>query len=387
VCYPSGELPRRVTQTAIGGPFDRRPGEVPTALVDEVTFGDSLFSSIPTGAQRLDWRGASLVLENNPPGSTTPVPYGDADLTFYVHKDKVRTSYGDILDINLRFLNELPADAGLLRVGDEIVCYDSRDPETGQIQLCTNGRGLLGTRPQPHDLSEPVRWLEAATVTFLASPIGPGEATLSVASTEDFPAEGTVLIGDELIHYTRLVGGGLEMPRGSMTPGAMDASGEGLFRGRFGTTPVSHAAGEAVILFPTRYWDRWAPRADASELHYFGLSLDQPAAFWKGCFFTKEDTGSAQVGVLQRTDPDAPWDGDPESDKRLAVWWTGDDKGQPLPIGRQSDRIDWRVFVRYAPGAFDAETGLAHGWRQTPRLRLFGASYLAPSLTLRSIER
>lgn len=387
VCYPSGELPRRVSSVAVGGNFDRRPGEVPAAIVDELTFGDSQFSPIQNGTQRRDWRGAMLILEPNPPGTGSITPIGEADLTFFVRKDAIRTSFGDIQDLNLRFLKDLPEDAGLLRIGDEIVCYDSRDPETGQIQICTNGRGLLGTRPQPHDLTEPVRWLEGATVTFLASPIGPGEATLTVASTEDFPAQGTVLIGEELIHYTRLVSGALEMPRGSTTPGAMNAAGEGLFRGRFGTTPVAHSAGEAVILFPFRYWDRWAPRADASELHYFGLTLDQPASFWKGCFFTKEDTDNAQIGVLQRTDADAPWDADPDTDKRLALWWQGDDKGQPLPIGKQSDRIDWRVFVRYSPGAFDAKTGKAHGWKQTPHLRMFGASYVAPSLTLRSVER
>lgn len=387
VCYPSGELPRRVSSVAIGGAYDRRPGEVPAAIVDELTFGDSQFSPIQTGTQRTDWRGGAFILESNPPGTGSTTPVGETDLTLFVRKDAVRTAYGDNSDINVRFLKDLPEDAGLLRIGDEIVCYDSRDPETGQIQICTNGRGLLGTRPQPHDLTEPVRWLEAATVTFLASPIGPGEATLPVASTDDFPEQGTVLIGDELIHYTRLVSGGLEMPRGSTTPGAMDAAGEGLFRGRFGTTAVAHSAGEAVILFPFRYWDRWSPRADASELHYFGLTLDQPASFWKGCFFTKEDTDSAQIGVLQRTDPDAPWDADPDTDKRLALWWQGDDKGQPLPIGRQSDRIDWRVFVRYSPGAFDPKTGKAHGWKQTPRLRMFGASYVAPSLTLRSVER
>ena len=41
----------------------------------------------------------------------------------------------------------------------------------------------------------------------------------------------------------------------------------------------------------------------------------------------------------------------------------------------------------YAKGAFDAKTGLSHGWRQTPRLRHLGVTSYAPSLTLRSVER
>ncbi|MBK7875689.1 MAG: hypothetical protein IPJ77_08050 [Planctomycetes bacterium] len=167
----------------------------------------------------------------------------------------------------------------------------------------------------------------------------------------------------------------------------MDAQAEGLFRGRFGTTPAAHSAGEAVILFPFRYWDRWAQRADASELAYFGLSLAQPSAFWTGCFFEKEDADAAQIGVLQRTDPDAPWDADPERDARIALFWSGDEKGKPHGIGKQSDRVDWRIFVQYAKGAFDLKTGMPHGWRQTPRLKLFGVTSYAPSLTLRSVER
>jgi hypothetical protein len=90
--------------------------------------------------------------------------------------------------------------------------------------------------------------------------------------------------------------------------------------------------------------------------------------------------------VLQRC-KNAPWDADPESDKRLAVFFDGQKNGDAIPIGTQSDRFDWRVFVDYLPGAFDPVTGNAHGWRQTPRMRMFSAIYFAPSITLRSVER
>lgn len=387
VSYPSGELPRRVATAAVGGQFDRRAGEVPTALVDEVVFGDSRFATLPLVTNRPDFRGASLILGDGQQSASAPLPISETERTIYVQKDTVRNAFGDSQDTTARVLSQLPEDAGLLRIGDEIVCYDSRDPESGRIELCTNGRGLLGTRAQAHQISEPVRWLESAVVTFLASPLGVGDGTLTVASVEGFPPQGTVIVGDELIHYTRIVGGALEMPRASSVPGAHDAAGEGLFRGRFGTTPTRHDSGDAVILFPIRYWDRWAPRADASELHYFGFAIDQPAAFLRGCFFSKEDTDGARIGLLQRLDPAAPWDADPEQDKRLALWWTGDDKGAPHAIGRQSDLAEWRAFVRWEPGAFDARTGMPDGWRRAPRLRNFGATYFAPSLTLRSVQR
>lgn len=377
VCYPSGELPRQVNRAVVGGAYDGRGGGVPNAVVDEIVFGDTLRFQVAIGASK-PFPGASLILD----GQTVR----EQDLMLKVVPKAVRIAGVDFR-LDYEFLNELPEDAGLLRIGDEVVAYDQRDPSQGTLQLCANGRGLLGTRPQPHEATEPVSLLEHVTVSFLASGIGPSDALIPLANAEEFPNEGTVLIGDELIHYTRLEGTGLGMPKGSMQPGKMDAQGEGLFRGRFGTTPAAHSAGEAVILFPFRYWDRWAQRADASELAYFGFSASQPAAFWTGCFFEKEDADAAQIGVLLRTDPNAPWDADPEQDKRLALFWTGDEKGHSLPIGRQSDRVDWRVFVQYAKGAFDAKTGLSHGWRQTPRLRHLGVTSYAPNLTLRSVER
>src|SRR6185369_12241069 len=150
---------------------------------------------------------------------------------------------------------------------------------------------------------DPVAFLEHHVVSFLASDAGASDSALMVADTADFPQEGTVIVGSELIHYTRLRQGVLEMPRASTVPGRMDNKGGGLFRGRFGTTAAGHAAGEPVILFPFRFWDRWAPKADAPELSYFELAIDQPSAFWGSCFFLKDDAQDVQVGVLQKTDP------------------------------------------------------------------------------------
>jgi len=381
VAYPSGELPRRVDRMALGGTFDARGGEVPDALIDEVIFGDTRTFHVPLGGSQ-PFQGAALVFDNG--GGIAGID--DSELTLRVAPKAVRLA-GVVYYLDYEFLTELPSDAGLLKIGDEVVCYNQRDPATGVFQLATNGRGLMGTVAQPHDVTEPVTFLEHVTVSFLASAVGATDSALPLASTDEFPTSGTVLIGEELIHYTRHAGGVLEMPRASSVPGRMDELGEGLFRGRFGSTAAAHAAGEAVILFPIRYWDRWAPRADASELAFFTLTNDQPSAFWSALFFQKEDTDAASLGVLVQLDPEAPWDADPESDPRLKLFWSGDENGKPWALGRQSDRLSARAFVRYAPGAFDGPTGLAHGWRQSPRLKLFGTAFFAPSLTLRSVER
>jgi hypothetical protein len=169
----------------------------------------------------------------------------------------------------------------------------------------------------------------------------------------------------------------------------MDGLGPGIFRGRYGTPPTGHGAGEVVMLFPHRYWDRWAPRADAPELSYFEFHLEQPAAWWQSVFWITEQAGFGNVRfrVLQRTDQDVPWDADPETTEGLDLLDDGLFEDGPIPLGLQADRVEWRLFVEYLPGAFDPLNAAAHGWRTTPRLKRFGAFYVAPEITLRSLER
>jgi len=388
ISFPSGERPRLSTRASIGGGAGgATSGAVPSALVDEIVFGDAKFGRAAT-ADPESGAGASLILQTDLSETTTTMRVAPVSVRIAIGQ----TGAGQLM------LNSMRKNAGLLRIGDEILAYDTLDANSGTITIATNGRGLLGTRPQPHQTSEPVMYLEHHTVTTLSGDVGPADSVFPVsgvtdvstgtgASGVDFANEGTALIGSELIHYTRLRDNKLEMPRASSVPGAMDDKGDGIFRGRYGTSVAAHSSGEVVILFPFRYWDRWSPRADAPELSYFSLGVDQPAAFWDSFFFVKTDTESNQIGVLQRTSSDAPWDADPDQDKRVKLFWKGDEGGQPIPIGVQSNSIEWRVFVKYAPNAFDAKTGLNHGWKETPRLRQLGAFYYGPNVVLRSVER
>ncbi|MFT5155465.1 MAG: hypothetical protein ACI841_005480, partial [Planctomycetota bacterium] len=178
------------------------------------------------------------------------------------------------------------------------------------------------------------------------------------------------------------------MPAASNEPGAMDAKGSGLFRGRFGTDPQSHEAGTVVILFPFRYWDLWNEMADAPEMSYFGLRYDQPGAFWTSTFWEAEEAavGGPELGVLMRSDPKVPWDADPDSTDGLDLLLRGSIDGEAISLGRQSDSLQWRVFVNYAPGSFSATDGSAHGWKTTPRLKHLGLEFFAPGRVLQSID-
>jgi hypothetical protein len=383
VKFPSGELPRFVTSATVGsgaaGQFDFG---IPAASVDEIAFGNTrAFSGLPGASPTEHTAGASLVVQEE---------VGESDQGMIVEPFAARVPQARFgTGTGTPALSQLRPNGGLLRIGSEIVAYSGLDPSNGGVAFATNGRGLLGTFAQPHQVSEPVAYLEHWIATTLAVEVSADDATLPVMALDEFPPQGLVLIDGELIHYTRLVQGALDMPRRSSEPGLMDENGGGAFRGRFGTAPAGHAAGTAVILFPFRYWDRYSVRFDGPELAYFGFHLDQPNAWWSGVTFDAEESqwGGASLVVLQRTRASAPWDADHEETLGLRLLEDGTQEGDFVPINEQADRIEWRVFARYGAGAFDAVSGLAHGWKNAPRLNHLGVTYYGPGRVLRSVDR
>lgn len=380
VKFPSGELPRAVSGAAIGtGAAGLVDFGVPPATVDEVVFGGATaFQNLAGTTPASHTGGAPMIMTG---------PLSELGTTFTVLPNAVRAANGTVAQ-PAPIVGQLPQSGGLLRIGEEILGYTSVSGSDGRFTVSVNGRGLLGTRPQPHSASESVFWMEDWQVSTLAGDVGPSDGLLPLVSTDNFPSEGTVLIDGELIHYTRLFAGSLAMPRTSEDAGDQDGQGFGAFRGRYGTAPASHAGGTSVIIFPARYWDRYAPRFDGPELGYFGFKVEQPGAYWMGSTWDAQETsfGGAEVIVLQRVG-DAPWDADPETTPGLTLMEDGTREGELIRIGGQADRVEWRVFARYVAGAFDPEFGLSHGWKETPRLIHLGVGYQAPSRVLRSVKR
>lgn len=370
--FPSGELPREVVNGQLGGDARSKTG-VPSAVVDEALFFPSLFTS-------LAGMPGQLVLERD---------ISAGDTSFKAEEDVLRTTQGDWA-MKSNVLAGLPEHGGLLRLGDELLAYESYDQGSFTFTLPTGGRGLCGTLPQPHRTGESISYVSSVPLGILGASVdGDDELLPLLEPPPGFPSHGLVRIEDELVHYSSIDGAVLEMPRGSAEPGALDRKGPGLFRGRFGTQRASHASGTPVVLFPFRYWDRWSELADAPELTFYQLACDQPDAFWKRVFWKVGDAGQPgpELGVLQRTNPDTPWDAKPEGGNGLQLLWQGKLDAEGNAIGVQSDRVEWRVFVRYLPASFDPLAGLAHGWKATPRLELFGVEYMGPSRTLARIDR
>jgi hypothetical protein len=350
---------------------------VPLAVVDELELGATIFGSV-TGFGEAN-RGAALVLAQ---------PLAQAGMRLSVLIDRMRDAQGR-LSTRASPLGELPENGGMLRIGDEILAYESRDIGSGTITIAE--RGMLGTDEQPHRSGESLTLLSNVRTTVLTADIGAGDADLPLSDLRGFPREGTLLVGRELLHYTRGpaagaagVAGQVAMPRLSERPGARDERGGGLFRGRYGTGAAAHAAGTPVVVFPMRYWDRWSDRADAPELSYFGFRASQEDAWWSTAFFEESEAGHAgpTLGMLARTNADAPWDEQPERTRGLWRFDGNRDESARLALGAQSDALELRVFVQYEPGSFDYDTGLAHGWKTTPRLRYVGTEYVAPRTVL-----
>lgn len=374
--HPCGERPREVDRVFVGS--NVRGAEVASSVVDELVFSATNFGGSVGRAQQA---GQLLLIQDLATGPQS----------VNVAANILLLANGEHGTGSVNPLSALPARPGLARVGDEIVCYESVDASTSSFNISAGGRGLLGTIETSHEVGATLTLLDSLVVSTLVANVSADDSTLPLRSTDGFPPQGTVLIDGELIHYTRIIGGALEMPRRSSEPGKRDAKAGGIFRGRFGTDPAGHNTSAPVILFPFRYWDRWSDRADAPEMGYFGLCVDQPSAFFKSAFFIQEEpsAGSARIEVLQRLvrrgRPVPPWDGDPLTTPGLSRLTLGAEREQGSPINDQADLIEWRAHVRYIPGAFDAINGLSHGWKQTPRLRVFGVEYLAPSAVLRRV--
>ncbi|MCC7061473.1 MAG: hypothetical protein IT456_01635 [Planctomycetes bacterium] len=297
---------------------------------------------------------------------------------FRVNPGMTYTSVGPVFyqnDLSANF----PEGGGLLWIDGELLAYQSR--KDGEFTIATNGRGLLGTEARDHDRGACVHFMTHRPAAILNGGVGTRDAVLAVQSLASMPRSGTVLLGRELLHYgwMRQVGdaGTLEMPQW-YPPGedGTSASARGLFRGRFGTAAAGASAGEAVISWPFRYWDRYAEFSDDPELAYFQFTVTEAPSFYRTLTW-KEETQDALVAVacLGRTDSKAPWTADPATTPGLWSWKRSAGNDEPSLIGAQASRFEVRFAVVYKPGAVDVITGKAHAWKTTARIEKVRVQY------------
>ncbi|HLU38921.1 MAG TPA: hypothetical protein VK081_06020, partial [Planctomycetota bacterium] len=342
VKFPSGELPADFPPGATFGSARARDVRDLRGLVDEVAM--------------VAHRVPSLIL--------------DSDLTqdaqeIFIRNDATVESFGVVVRGNVT--DQIPRHGGLLQIDGELIAYESVDGMS--IRVARNGRGLLGTRARAHDEGALVHVLEHVPVAILAGGVTESDYQLVTHGLGAFPRYGgTALLGTELLHYTWTEGDQvLAMPR-YVDPTSERRTPRGLFRARYGTSPYAAQAGEPVIAFPFRYWDRWRDRTDDPEAAYFQITWKQGSAYFTELGWQEQNDEPKLVDLqcLVRMDGRGSFADDPQTTPSLRWFADGtvDDRGNR--IGRQAEMLEARFYVVYKSGAFDPITFLAHAWKRAP---------------------
>ncbi|MCA8942037.1 MAG: hypothetical protein KDB80_05700 [Planctomycetes bacterium] len=352
VKFPSGELPAADVQSAVVGQSGHQELAPMRGIVDEVALVARRVTPV-----FLDTSFDATANEFYVRGGFTPTPIGP------LFGASPRQAVAGL---------DLPREGGLLWVDGEILAYQLFDPTSNRFDVATNGRGLLGTTPTAHDSGTLVYFVDQIPTEVLSAGVNNTGYELLVNRLGALPADGgTVLLGTELLHYAWTEGvGTLAMP--AWTDPAGDGRPEGLLRGRYGTTPVAGATGEAVIWFPFRYWDRFHERADDPAMAYAQYTSD-PGLSWFDRFGWIEE-GNSELVDLQcyvRVDHRGRFDADPEETPGLFRFRKGEHQGGLNRIGMLGSAIELRFCVEYKPGAFDGQTFLAQDWKYAPILREF----------------
>lgn len=350
VKFPSGELPAAFCPepTIGGGANNEQPMQ---GIVDEVEViahftGDLVLDEImDANAQQFT---VNPFFTNNSAGA---VWAGGADLS---------AAY--------------PQAGGLVQIDDEIMAYSA--VANGLFTIAQNGRGLLNTDPRGHDRGARVKFLTHRPAAILTGGVGANETVFAVQDLAPFPISGTLLMGQELLHYTwsRNSANTFEMPNWyppneDGTVETSTSAARGLFRGRYGTAPQGASSGEVVISWPFRYWDRYADYCDDPELAYSQLTTNEAPVFFRDIRW-REETQDARVRVIcrVRTDSLAPWTADP---KERPGFWEFQGSSTDVTahkIGRQASRLEIRFQTVYQPGCVDLQAFTAHGWKTSARV-------------------
>lgn len=375
VKFPSGERATLLSTVTLGGDA---VGARPTfgGFVDEVSLHTAGYQGSPS-----DFRSRGCFRLN---ADIQPTESGQLELstTGILVEDHMFFDTAGSSSVQL-----LPA-SGILDVGGERIGYSRIEPGNGIVTISPAGRGLHGTEPRGHARGERVYLVDGRAAAALTSDVPPGGALLPVESTAGYAAWPLLLVDQELLQTTSrgLTGGELVMPRWRVPEETTETRGDGILRGRYGTTPADHAAGTIVYSFPCRWEDRYVPRSNSPGAAWYEVSLDEPGAYWRGVFFEAEvPDPSHKVRVLARAGL-ADWE-DVEGTAGLAVVEQGRAPGGgPSPLGFYSDRLDLRVTFDWDVGAFDPVDFLATGWTITPRVTRLGVDYLAESRVERQRE-
>jgi len=306
--------------------------------------------------------------------------------------------------------NQIPATGGLARIGDELFYYQGRtlgrqtppapwtprlpfrNPTPGipqydgapddsnptrrnvpVVTLTNVRRAVLGSTGAEHAPGEAVTFLEAFPVTELTGGLAGGSAGGMTASGVDvnvrnaagFDDEGYLTVGAEAIGYTQRANNTLR---------------NGLFRGAFGTVGQVHPSGELVQPLPFRYWDRFIPENDSSELACVQGGFSAAGSLWQE--MTLDFLGApSRIYVLVRFDGKPEWSARPtNSDGGLYAFAGGGPHVFRTRANRpvRADQMEYRILFPFSNGDLRNTA-----WKETPVVDRITVRYGNPLVVMR----
>lgn len=278
-------------------------------------------------------------------------------------------------DVPLTRVRGLSSAGGAIKVGDELIGFTGITPDPagqgGTLTGCV--RGWLNTGAVAHDVGAPVFNQANLRMGKLSGELGEDGASVPVTNANQFPTIGYVLVGDEVIGYTRR-SGALSMPR--------SADGRGAFRGRYGTRAQQHAADTLVLWLPARYPDRYCVGVDTPLAGHLTDRFTTRSSSFVSLGWTVESPSKLlTVHALVRIDGQGRWSDQPIVDPVFEdgalpsgklLLFTDPEKLAALALF--GDRIEVRFLFHYGEGAFQSRY-----WKDTPRFGGWALRYISGS--------
>jgi hypothetical protein len=268
--------------------------------------------------------------------------------------------------VSLSVPPNLPADGGIVKIGDEYVGY----AQASGIFLSRCARGFLRSSAQPHDAERVMNLGRMLPVTALVAGTTATADVIKISQRMAANPEGYVLIDDEVIGYTRLTDQELLMPRSSQ--------GTGLYRGRFGTTPAGHGADALAYAIPFRVWDTYAPGEFDNTMAYFQAGTTIPGATWATFGFEPATTpgvpppAQPTIHALVKVGERGTWE-DPPNDPRGRLFDLTQPNVDHSLRGLGGDSLSVRFVFEYPKGAYHPSPI----WTRDARVRRVVARYQA----------
>jgi hypothetical protein len=263
------------------------------------------------------------------------------------------------MDVNI----SLSTDGGIIKLGDEYISYyEVSDKLVAK-------RGFSNTSVGVYSAGTPVFPIFFIPVSSLTRPITAHSPSIFLKDHSDFPSEGYIRCGNELMGYTQKGSGDL----GQFLTMPVNRNGEGLLRGAFGTEIASHVSADIVYSFPTRYWDRTLWGYDGTEAAYLEAARTAPGAIWKKIRWQEENPSHdfLKIVVKARVDGKSSWEETPTNQKGGIFQFTNPQESNILEA--KGDMLEIRVYFSYQKGAY--QQGL---WKAKALLKSLFVDYQQP---------